>query len=55
MSRCDGRRAPVVGRVAMQTCTVDVTDIPDVAVGDVATVPARRITASARLPRVYED
>ena len=50
-----GRRAPVVGRVAMQTCMVDVTDIPGVAVGDIATVPARRITASARLPRVYED
>ena len=50
-----GRRAPVLGRVAMQICTVDVTEIPGVAVGDIATVPARRITASARLPRVYED
>ena len=39
----------------MQICTVDVTDIPGVAVGDIATVPARRITASARLPRIYED
>ena len=50
-----GQRAPVLGRVAMQICTVDVTDIPGVAVGDIAIVPARRITASARLPRVYED
>ena len=50
-----GRRAPIVGRVAMQICTVDVTDLPTVAVGDIATVPARRITASARLPRLYED
>ncbi|MBV9848873.1 MAG: alanine racemase [Armatimonadetes bacterium] len=49
------RRAPVLGRVAMQVCTADVTDIPGVAVGDIATVPARRITASARLPRIYED
>ncbi len=50
-----GRRAPVIGRVAMQICTADVTDIPDVSVGDVVTVPARRITAGARLPRLYED
>ena len=50
-----GKRAPVVGRVAMQICTVDVTDIAGVSVGDVVTIPARRITASARLPRLYED
>lgn len=50
-----GKRAPVVGRVAMQVCTVDVTDVPDVSVGDVVTLPARRITASARLPRLYEE
>ena len=49
------KRAPVVGRVAMQICTVDVTDIPGVSVGDVVTLPARRITASARLIRLYED
>ncbi|PID38983.1 MAG: alanine racemase [Proteobacteria bacterium] len=29
-----GRRAPVVGRVCMDLCMVDVTDTPDVAVGD---------------------
>jgi len=39
----------------MQICTVDVSEIPDVAVGDVVTVPARRITAGARLVRLYED
>jgi len=50
-----GKRAPVVGRVAMQTCTVDVTDIPDVAAGDSVMVPARRLMASARLPRVFSE
>jgi len=50
-----GERAPIIGRVAMQICTVDVTSIPGVAVGDVVTVPARRIMASARLPHCYED
>lgn len=48
-----GKRAVVLGRVSMQICTVDVTDIPGVAVGDIVSVPARRITASARLPRLY--
>ncbi len=50
-----GKRAPVIGRVAMQICTIDVTDISGASVGDVVTVPARRITASARLMRLYED
>ncbi len=50
-----GRRVSVVGRIAMQICTVDVTDVPDVQAGDVVTLPARRITTSARLPRLYTD
>lgn len=50
-----GKRAPVVGRVAMQTCMVDVSDIPGVAAGEVVTVPARRLMASARLPRVFSE
>jgi alanine racemase len=29
-----GRRAPIVGRISMDLCTVDVTDIPDCKVGD---------------------
>ena len=49
------RKAPVAGRVAMQLTSVDVTDIPDVAVGDIVTVPARRIMTSSRIPRIYED
>ena len=49
------RKAPVVGRVAMQLTSVDVTDIPDVAVGDPVTVPARRIMTSSRIPRIYGD
>ena len=48
-----GTRAPVVGRVAMQTCTVDVTDIPGASAGDVVAVPMRRLMASARLPRLF--
>ena len=33
-----GKRAPIVGRVCMDMCMVDVTDIPGVRPGDVATV-----------------
>ena len=50
-----GVRASVVGRVAMQTCLVDVTDIPGVTAGDVVSIPARRLMASARLPRVFAE
>lgn len=50
-----GTKAPVIGRISMQMCSVDVTDIPGVEVGDEALVPARRTTTSARIPRVYID
>lgn len=36
-----GRRAPVVGRVAMDMCMVDVTALPEVAQGDVVTLLGR--------------
>src|SRR5512140_1241517 len=36
-----GRRVPVVGRIAMDMCTVDVTDVPGAAAGDVATLIGR--------------
>jgi alanine racemase len=36
-----GRRAPVIGRVAMDMCMVDVTAVPDARPGDVATLLGR--------------
>ena len=36
-----GRRAPVVGRVCMDQMMADVTDIPDVAMGDLVTLAGR--------------
>ena len=33
-----GKRAPVIGRVCMDICMLDVTDIPDVRAGDEAVV-----------------
>ena len=34
----DGRRAPIIGRISMDYTTIDVTHIPGVQVGDVATL-----------------
>lgn len=36
-----GRRVPVVGRVSMDLVTIDVTDVPDVTVGDSVTLLGR--------------
>ncbi len=36
-----GRRIPVVGRICMDMCMADVTDVPEAAVGDTATVFGR--------------
>ncbi len=55
MTTVRGKRVPVVGRIAMQICTVDVSDVPGVQAGDIVSLPARRITTSARLPRLYTD
>jgi len=48
-----GRKCPVLGRVAMQMTVVDVTDLPEVRVGDEALIPALRIPTSPLIPRVY--
>lgn len=50
-----GRKAPVIGRVAMQMCTLDVTGIPDAKIGDEVTVPARRIATNPRITRLYKE
>lgn len=48
-----GQKAPVVGRVGMQLCSVDVTEILEAAVGDEVILPVRRIASSAALSRVF--
>jgi alanine racemase len=49
-----GRTAPLVGRVGMQFALVDITHIPDAAVGDIVTIPAIRATAARGLEKVYK-
>lgn len=49
-----GKKAPVIGRVAMQMTVIDVTDIASAQVGDEVIIPAMRIPTSALIPRVYQ-
>jgi alanine racemase len=48
------QRAPIIGRIAMQSCSVDVTNLP-IEVGDAVDVFLRRTSAGSHLPRVYID
>ena len=48
----EGAKLPVVGRVGMQATTVEIGD-GRVGVGDVVTVPARRLLVSPAIERVY--
>jgi alanine racemase len=49
-----GHEAPIIGRIAMDHCTVDVTDLPEAELGDDVTLPVRRTAVSPDVPRVYE-
>lgn len=49
-----GRRAPIVGRVCMDMCMVDVTDVPDVADGDEVVVIGRQGEAEIAAEEVAE-
>ena len=47
------RKAKVVGRAGMQAITVSLDGLPDVTVGDVARIPARRLLVAAHIERIY--
>lgn len=47
----DGRRVPIIGRISMDQCCLDVTDT-DAAVGDRVVLDTRRVSTSATIPRV---
>lgn len=48
-----GARVPIIGRIAMQQCSLDITGLEGVAVGDETTIFMRRTSAGSHLPRVY--
>ena len=47
--------APIIGRISMDQCAVDVTDLPDVQVGQTVVVPTRRTVISPDVPRIYVE
>ncbi|PQV64791.1 alanine racemase [Abditibacterium utsteinense] len=47
------QKAPIIGRIAMQTCALDVSKIEGIQIGDEAMVPMRRLAAGQNLPRLY--
>ena len=49
------RKAPVVGRAAMQAITVSLANAPDVSAGSIARIPARRLFVNPEIPRDYVD
>ncbi|MEW6662736.1 MAG: alanine racemase [Bacillota bacterium] len=51
--KCQGSSLPVIGRVGMQLTMVDLNNRPEAQPGDVVEIKLRRLTTSARLPRVY--
>lgn len=53
-AKYEGKPLPLIGRIAMQTCCVDISGT-DITVGEVLDFPLRRVTASARLPRFYKQ
>jgi alanine racemase len=53
--RIRGHEAPIIGRIAMDHCTVDVTDLEDVAVGDDVVLSVRRTAVSRDLPRIHQS
>lgn len=44
---------PLLGRVSMDQCCLDVTDLPGVEIGAEVTLPVRRLAVDSAVPRVY--
>jgi hypothetical protein len=53
--RIGDARAPIVGRISLNECTVDVTDVPSAQLGTEVTVPARLTTLNPNIRRRYHD
>jgi len=53
--RMGEQRAPIVGRLSLNECTVDLTGLDPWPIGTEVAVPARMTTLNPVLPRVYVD
>lgn len=47
--------APIVGRICMDQLAVDITDAPEAAVGDIATLVNNRKDSRISAPRIAEQ
>jgi alanine racemase len=48
-----GVKTPYVGRCGISHLLVDVTDVPNPALGEAVTLPVRRTAANSNLPRAF--
>ena len=53
--RLHGEKASIIGRIAMQQCSIDITHIPQAQIGDAVALTMRRLCAASHLPRVYVE
>jgi len=53
--RIGEQHAPIVGRISLNECTVDLTGLAPCTVGAEVAVPARMTTLNPSIPRVYVD
>ena len=53
LATVNGQQAPLIGRVSMDQCCVDVTDVPGVEIGTEMTLPVRRLAVDSGVARVY--
>ncbi len=54
-ARVGDRRAPLLGRISMDQCCLDVTELPEVDAGAEVVLPVRRVTCNPAIARVYEE
>ena len=47
-----GVSVPLIGRISMDQCCLDVTDAPEAQIGDEVALPARRLSVDSAVPRV---
>lgn len=54
--RINGRDCPIIGKISMQNCIVDVTDLKDnVFVGDLVELNTRKVNLCYNIPRIYRQ
>ncbi|MEN6645287.1 MAG: alanine racemase [Armatimonadia bacterium] len=49
----EAKAAPIIGRISMDQCCVDVTEVAEAAVGMAVTLPVRRLAVDGAVERVY--